>query len=53
VREQWEQEKFCLGMDDEPAESSWVRVSRQVNIGDVVMAVCYSLPDQGDQACYR
>lgn len=36
VREQRECEKFSPEMDDEPAESSWVWTSRQINIGDRV-----------------
>jgi len=32
-------------MGDEPAESSWVRISGQTNTGDVV-DVCYGPPDQ-------
>ena len=32
-------------MDEEPAESLRVRVSKQANMGDIV-GVCYRLPDQ-------
>jgi len=30
---------LCLGMDDEPIESLWVRVIRQTNMGDVVRSL--------------
>ena len=46
-----EQEKcmeLCLGMDDEPADSLWVRISGQTNMGEVVvgrMQTCISKPD--------
>ena len=39
--------EFCLGMGDEPTESLWVKFSRQTNMGDIVMVVCYKLPDWG------
>lgn len=33
-------------MDDEPAERLWVRMTRQTNIGDLVIGARYKLPDQ-------
>ncbi|GAB0207491.1 hypothetical protein GRJ2_003214800 [Grus japonensis] len=38
--------ELCLGMGQEPAESSWVKISRQTNMGAVVLGICYRLPDQ-------
>ena len=39
---------LCLGIDDKPVKSLWVR--RQTNIGDVVVGVCYRLPQQEEEA---
>lgn len=36
----------CLGTDDEPAERLWVRMTRQTNIGSIVIGAHYRLPDQ-------
>lgn len=32
-------------MDEEPAESLWVRISGQTNTGDIVVDVCCRPPD--------
>ena len=45
-REQWECMEHCLGADDDPGESLWVRIRGQSNI-DYIVGVCYRLPDQG------
>ena len=37
--------ELCLGMDDEPAESLWVRSSGKTNMGDTVTDVCYRPPE--------
>lgn len=36
--------KLCVDMDNEP-DVSWVK-SRLTNVGDVVVSVCYTPPDQ-------
>lgn len=45
---------LCLEMDDEPAQSLWVRITRHANVNDVV-GVCYRPPDQEevDEASFR
>ena len=43
VREQDRCTELCCGMGDERAESMWVRIRGQTNMGDVV-GVCYRLP---------
>ena len=45
MREQQGCIELCLGMGDEPTESLWDRISRQTNMGNIVMAVCYRLHD--------
>ena len=40
VREQQECLELCLGTGDEPAESSWMRVKGQTNVGDIGVDVC-------------
>ena len=37
---QWESLELSLGIDDEPVESWWVRISRQTNMGDLSVGVC-------------
>lgn len=41
TQKQQESMELCLGMGDKPAESLWVRVSRQTNMGNVVVGGCY------------
>lgn len=45
MREQLEGTEFCLGMDDDPAESLWVRMGRKTDAGTAV-GVCCRPPDQ-------
>lgn len=45
--------ELCLGMADKPAESLWVRIRGQTNVGNIAVGVCYRLPDQGDKAFFR
>ncbi|GAB0204868.1 mitochondrial enolase superfamily member 1 [Grus japonensis] len=42
--------EFCLGMDEEPTESLWVRIKGRAGTGDTIVGVCYRPPDQEDQA---
>ena len=56
VREQLECIELCLGMDDEPTESLWVRTIELTSIDDSVVGVCYRPPhqeEQVDEAFYR
>ncbi|GAB0204837.1 hypothetical protein GRJ2_002949300 [Grus japonensis] len=41
--------EFCLGMDEEPTESLWVRIKGRAGTGDTIVGVCYRPPDQQDQ----
>lgn len=41
MREEQGCKKLCLGMGEEPAESLWIWISGQNNMGNVLMAVCY------------
>lgn len=38
--------ELFLGMDNEPVGSSWVRISRQTNMVDVLVGVFYEQSDQ-------
>lgn len=41
--------KLCLAMNDEQIESLWVRVKGQASLGDAVISIFYSLPDQDEE----
>lgn len=41
--------KFCLGMDDKPAESLWVRIKEKTCRGDFVVGANSRLPGQKKQ----
>ena len=47
--------KLYLGMDDWPTESLRVRIKKKTNTSDIVVSVCYRLPDQEevDEVFYR
>ncbi|KAK4811175.1 hypothetical protein QYF61_019806 [Mycteria americana] len=48
--------ELCLGMDEEPSESLWVRIKERTGKGDIIVRVCYRPPDQEEQmdgALYR
>ena len=49
-REQLECMELCLGTDEEPTESLWVRIKERTGKGDIIMPVCYRPPDQEEQA---
>lgn len=49
VRQEQECTELCLGMDNEPAESLWVKVKGHTTI-DVVVGVCHSPPDKEEVA---
>ena len=49
VREQLECIELCLGADEEPVESLWVRIKRQPHMGDVIVGVYYRPPDQEEE----
>lgn len=42
--------ELCLRMGEEPAESLWMRIKEQNSMGDIVVGVCYRLPDQEGEA---
>lgn len=48
MKEQLYDTDFCLGMDDEPTETLWVRRKEQTSIGDIV-DICYRPPDLEEQ----
>lgn len=48
VRVYWECTELCLGKDDEPNNSLWVRILGQTNVGNIVLVVCCRLPDQAE-----
>jgi len=56
VNDQLECTELHLGMDKEPIESLWVRITGRAATSDIVVGVCYRPPDQEDQvdeALYR
>lgn len=50
MKEQLECMALCLGMDEEPNECSQVRIKERAGKGDIIVRVCYRLPDQEEQA---
>ena len=56
VKEQWQCVEICLGMDDEQAESLSVKIRGQTSLGDIVVPICFRLPDgeeAADEAFFR
>ena len=55
MREQRECMVLSLGTDEEPAESLWVRIRGQINMGNVVVVVYCRPPDweEADEAFFR
>ncbi|KAM9653655.1 uncharacterized protein ACIBXB_010484 [Morphnus guianensis] len=56
VKDQLECMELCLGLDEEPTESLWVRIKGRARAGDIIVGVCYRSPDQedgSDEALYR
>lgn len=49
VKQQLKCMKLYLGMDDEMIETLWVSVKEQASMGDIVVGVCYRLPDQEEK----
>jgi len=48
--------ELCLGLDEEPMESLWVKIKGRAGTGDITVGVCYQSPDQherADEALYR
>lgn len=48
--------EVCLGMDNEPTESLWVRTKEMIGMGDNTVGVSYRPPDQEEEvieALYR
>lgn len=46
VKQQLECMELYRGMDYEMTETLWVSVKEQTSMGDIVVGVCYRLPDQ-------
>lgn len=40
--------ELCLGLDDEPARSLGARIRGQLNMGDILVSICYRPPDQAE-----
>ena len=40
--------ELCLGMDEEPTESLWVRIKGRAGTRDIIVGVCYRPPDLED-----
>ena len=49
VREKLECIELCLGVDEERAETLWVRIKGQAHMGDVIMGEYYRPPDQEEE----
>lgn len=49
MREQLEWMELWLGIDDEPTETLWVSSKKKTGKGDIVVGICYRLPDQEEQ----
>lgn len=46
VRKQQGCIEMCLDMGEKPDEIFWDRIGSQINIGNIMMGVCYRLCDQ-------
>jgi len=42
--------ELCLGLDEEPTESLWVKIKSRAGTGDITVGVCYRPPDQDKRA---
>lgn len=49
VNDPMECTELCLGMDEGPSESLQVRIKGRARTGDIIVRVCYRLPDQQGQ----
>ena len=49
INNQLESMELHLGIDEELTERLWVRVKGKAEEGDIVVGVCYRLPNQEDQ----
>lgn len=55
MREQLEWMELWLGIDEELTETLWVSSKEKTGKGDIVVGICYRLPDQEvqvDEALY-
>ena len=41
--------ELCSEMGNEPVESSRVRQRAQINVDDIMVGVCYTLPDEVEE----
>jgi len=56
VKDQLEGRELCLGLDEEPTESLWVKIQGRAGMRDITVGVCYRAPEQDeqvDEALYR
>ena len=56
VNDQLECMELCLGMDEDPTKSRWVRIKGRTGRGDIIVGVCCRPPNQecrADEALYR
>jgi len=56
VKDQLECTELCLGVDEEPTESLWVKTKGRAGTGDFTVGVFYRQPEQGereDEVLYR
>jgi len=37
--------ELCLGMDEEPTKSLWIRINGRAGTGDIAVGVCYRPPE--------
>jgi len=41
---------LCLGLNEEPTKSLWLRIKDRAGTGDVIVGICYRPLDQEDRA---
>lgn len=39
----------CLGMEEEPTERLWVKINEMTGKDNIIVGICYRLPDQEKQ----
>jgi len=48
VKDRLECMELCLGLDEEPTESLWVKIKSRAGTGDITVGVCYRPHDQDE-----
>lgn len=46
ISDQLECVEVCLGMDEKPTDSLWIRIKERTRTDDIIGGVCYRLPDE-------